>query len=165
MDHKKIDQLLKKKNIARLVLQGISILGIFFGFIWLGCPIAFISGIQRVNHAIDDAFYYALLILSGALSILGAYLIYTSYLMLRGREFGAIKLISAFLAMISFGMVQPLVSASGKIASFIKDIAGLASLLFPVLVYLICVKLLKRLLKVAYGTKEISGTQHSTDKQ
>lgn len=152
-----------KKNIARLVVKGISILGIFFGFIWLGSPIAVISAITILKDNL--AIYYAFLILSGALSILGAYLIYTSYLMLRGREFGAIKLISAFLAMNSFGMLQPLVSASGKIASFIKDIAGLASLLFPVLVYLICVKLLRRLLKVAYSPQEISGTQHSTDKQ
>jgi hypothetical protein len=158
-----MDQL-KKKNIARLVLQGISILGIFFGFTWFCCPIAVVLTIHGDNLDID-ALGYAVLILSGALSILGVYLIYTSYLTLRGRSFEAIQLISVFLALTSFGLVQPLVSASGKIASFLKDIAGLASLLFLVLVYLICVKLLKRLVKAANVPKNISGTQHSTDKQ
>jgi hypothetical protein len=161
---------LKKKNIARLGLQGIGILGIFFGFALFCCSIAVILTIQRDNLVID-AFDYVWLVLSGSLLLVGANLIYTSYLMFRRRAFGAIKSISAFLAMISFGLVLPLVKVlttttdSEETARFIEDIFYFASLLFLVLVYLICVKLLKRLLKVAYSPKNISGTQHSTDKQ
>ena len=63
------------------------------------------------------------------------------------------------------GKVFAATSVNEKTVRLIEDIFGLASPLSIVVFYLICIKLLKRLLEVAYGTKEISGTQHSTDKQ
>lgn len=160
-----------KKNIARLVLQGISILGILFGFISFLSGIAIIFSIQRDNLAN----ICGSLIFSGALLVLGAYLIYPSYLMLRGRAFGVIKSIAAFLALIFSGFVNSLVEVytntldSGTMSRFIEDIAGFASMLVFVLVfvlvYSISVKLLERLREAAYGHKNISGTQDSKDKQ
>jgi len=163
-----MDQL-KKKNIARLVLQGISILGILFGLSLFCCATPIISWIQeeRSNLAIQCG----MLIFSGVLLILSIYLIYASYLMFRGRAFGAIYSISVFLALIFSGLFDSLIevftttSYSGKMARFIEDILRFASLFFFLLVYLICVMLLKKLLKLAYSPQEISGTQHSTDKQ
>ena len=155
-----------KKNIARLVLQGISILGIFFGFSWVGCAIISAFPIEGDSRAID----YVGLIFSGVLLVLGTHLIYTSYLMFRGKAFGAIHLISVFLALIPFSLVVSLIkvyeatSDSEKIVKF-EDILYIASLPFLVFVYLICVMLFRRLLKAANVPKNISGTQHSTDKQ
>ncbi len=156
-----------KKNIARLVLQGISILGILFGFSCFFVAIFIIFSILRGNLAID----YVGLIFLGALLVLGTYMIYTSYLMFRGRAFGAIKSISVLFALFLSVLVRQLgevftpTSVSGKTARLIEDIAGLASLLSIVVFYLICIKLLRRLLKAANVPKDISGTQHSTDKQ
>jgi hypothetical protein len=150
----------QKKNIARLILQGISILGIFFGFTWVCGAIISVFPIERDNGVID----YIVLIFLGALLVLGTYTIYTSYLMFRGRAFGAIYLISVSLALIPFTLVLRLVEVFAA-KSDKEKILSIASLLFLVFVYLICVMLLKRLLKAAYGTKEISGAQRSTDKQ
>ena len=162
-----MDQL-KKKNIARLVLQGISILGILFGLSFFCCATAIIYWIQEERSNL--AILYSL-IFSGVLLILSIYLIYASYLMFRGRAFGAIYSISVFLALIFSGLFDSLIEVftttlySGKMARFIEDILRFASLLFFLLVYVICVMLLKKLLKLVYSPLEISGTQHSTDKQ
>jgi len=166
---------LEKKNIARLVLQGISILGILFGLSLFCCATPIISWIQeeRSNLAIqfDLLIFSRVLLIPGVFLIFGIYLIFTSCLLFRQREYGAIKIISWFLALISFGLVLPLVKVlktttdNEKTARLIEDIFYVASLLFFMLVYLICVKLLKRLLKVSYRPKKISGTQNSIDKQ
>ena len=116
----------------------------------------------------DLAILCILLITSGALLVLGPYLMYDSYLMFRGRAFGAIKSISAFLAIFSCGSVVGFAatSVSGELPACIGDIVvAFAPLLVLVLVYSICVKLLKRLLQVAYSPEEISETQRSADKQ
>lgn len=160
----------QKKNIARLVLQGISILGIIFGFCCFFSAIFIIFSILRGKLDID----FVWLIQLAVLLVLGAFLLYPSYLMLRGRSFEIIKSISVLLALPCFGLFWPFVeilttSGSGKMSRFIENIVVLASGLFfvvvVVLVYSICVKLLRRLVKAAYGTNNISGTQHSTDKQ
>lgn len=160
-----MDQL-KKKNIARLVLQGISILGILFGFSCFGCAIFIIFSILRGKLAID----YVWLIQLAVMFVLGAFLLYPSYLMLRGRSFEVMKSISVLFALFLSGLVRQLVevftatSDSEKMVRF-EVILYIASLLSIVVFYLICIKLLKRLLQVGYGTKELSGIQHSTDKQ
>jgi hypothetical protein len=159
----------EKKNIARLVLQGISILGILFGLSFFCCASAIIPAIQKERSNL--AIQCGMIIFSGVLLILSIYLIYASYLMFRGRAFGAIYSISVFLALIFSRLFDSLIeiftttSYSGKMSRFIEDILGFASLLFFLLVYLICVMLLKKLLKLAYSPQETSGTQHSTDKQ
>ena len=161
-----------KKNIARLILQGISILGIFFGFVcFLGGISFMIFSIQRDNLS---ELCFSLIFLAW-MWVLGIYLLYPSYKMLRGRSFGVIKSIAALLALMSLNLIDPFVEfftttlVSGKKARFIEDIVGCSSFLFFVLVfvlvYKISVKLLERLREAAYGPKKISGTQHSTDKQ
>jgi hypothetical protein len=73
--------------------------------------------------------------------------------------------LSCLAHQLGLGKVFEATSVSEKTARLIEVIAGLASLLSIVVFYLICIKLLRRLVTAAYGTKEISGTQHSTDKQ
>jgi len=156
-----------KKNIARLVLQGISILGLLLGISLFCFAIVFIFSIQRDNLVILCLW----LIISGGALVLGIYMMYTSYLMFRWRAFGAMEWISVLLAISSFGWVHQLVeflattSGSGRMPRFVEDIAYVADLPLPVLVYLICIKLLKKLLEVADSPKKISATQPSTDKQ
>ena len=155
-----------KKNIARLVIQGISILGILFGFSCFYFAILVIFSILRGDIAITYGWLFHLAILL----VLGVFLMYPSYLMLRGRSFEVMKSISALLALFSYGLVLPLAKVlktttdNEKTARLIEDIAGIASLLSIVVFYLIYAKLLKRLLELAYGHKDISGHQHSTDK-
>jgi len=154
-----------KENIARLVLKGISILGIFFGFGCFSFAIFIIFSLLKGNIAITYGWLFHLTVLL----VLGAFLIYPSYLMLRERSFEVMKSISVLLALFSSGLVEPLgkgfeaTSVSEKTARLIEDIAGIASLLSIVIFYLIYIKLLKRLLEVAYNSKKISGTQQSTD--
>lgn len=166
MDRRKIGHL-KKKNIARLVVQGISILGILFGFSCFFFAISTIFSILRGKLDIT----YGWLFYLAVMLVLGAFLLYPSYLMLRMRSFGVMKSISVLFALSLSGLVRQLdkvflaTSANEKTARLIEDITGLASLLSIVVFYFICIKLLKRLLKAANVPKEISSTQHSTDKQ
>jgi hypothetical protein len=161
----------QKKNIARLVLQGISVLGILFGCIFFFCGFVMIISIQRGNFAN----IFGSLIFSGALLALGAFLVYPSYLMLRGRSFNVLKSIAALVALIFSGLVYTLDEVytntldRGKMSRFIEDIAGFASLIVFVLVfalvYKISIKLLERLKEAAHSPEKIPDTQHSTDKQ
>jgi len=159
-----------KKNVARLVLQGISIFGILFGFTCFFTAIFIIFSMLRGKLAIN----YVWLIQLAVMFVLGAFLLYPSYLMLRGRSFNVMKSISVLLALSLSSLVfraLPLVKAfaatsdSEATARLIGDFFHVASLLSIVVFYLICIKLLRRLQQAAYGTKEISGTQRSTDKQ
>ena len=145
-----------KKNIAGLVLKGISILGILFG---LSCvfPIMMIFFIQR-----DDLdLLWLWLLLSGSLMLLGAWLMYDSYLMFRKKSFRAIKSIPAVLALFAFDLPVRLVksfetaSVSGRVTRYIEDVIAFASFIVAwilfLLVYLIFTKLLKKLVEAAYG--------------
>ena len=157
-----------KKNIARLVLQGISILGILLG---LGC---FCSSIAMI-FSFDRKNLYGLLMFSGIGLVLAAFLIYPSYKMLRGRSFEVLKSIAALLALTSFSFIEPFTDfirtrLVGENASTVKEAmvdfsSFLLFVLVSVLVYKGSVKLLERLKKAAYGPKHISETQNSTDKQ
>jgi hypothetical protein len=151
----------RKRIIAKWAVGGISVLGILFGF-YLFSYVFFVI----VPIPSDDlTLLVILLTVSGILLALGAYMIYTSYLMLRGKAFGAIESISVLAALIYFGSVEPFFEPLGKViaaalgneklASSIVNIIGLAALISMVLVYLICVKFLKKLLEVAYGPKRI----------
>lgn len=158
----------RKKNIAKLILQGISILGILSG---LGCfcsVIAIILSIQRDTLTIISS-----LIVSIVGFVLGAYLIYNSYLMLRGRAFGLLKSIPALLALMTFGLIMPfaedLIGSDSRetstVIAVMIDFGYLAlSVLVFILVYKICIKLLERLRMAAYGPIN-SETQSSLDKQ
>ncbi len=160
----------QKKNIARLVLQGISIIGILCGFAFFSSAIVMIFWFPRDNLTQ----LCILLIMSVWMVILGAFMLYPSYKMLRGRSFGVIKSISALLALMSFSLIEPFnevltTSVTGEMSIVTKSIVNFASfllfVLFSVLVYKVSVKLLERLKEAAYGHKNISGTQNSTDKQ
>jgi hypothetical protein len=161
----------QKKIIARLILQGISVLGILFGCIFFFCGFIMIISIQKGNFAN----IFGSLIFSGALLALGAFLVYPSYLMSRGRSFRVIKTIAALVALIFSGLIHTLAEAytntldRGRMTRFIDDIAGFASLIVFVLVFMlvykISIKFLERLKEAAYGPNQISETKNSTDKQ
>jgi cytochrome bd-type quinol oxidase subunit 2 len=141
------------KRIARLTLQGISILGMSFGF---SC---FVGAIDTVTWSGSEhlTILCGLLVLSGALLVLGVYLIYSSYLMLRGRAFGAIKPISVFLAFLVLGLgvrsAKSLgaASVSGNLPRYVDVVCVLAAVVGFYVVLVVCIKLLTRLSEVAYG--------------
>lgn len=147
-----------KKNIARLALQGISLLGIIWGLMFFYFAIILFFPYQKVN-------IYGWIMFSGGGFVFGSYLIYPSYLMLRGRSFGGLKSIAALLAFFSFILICRLDKAftttfdRGTMASSIKEIVDFAFYLFSmltfVLVYKISVKFLKRLNIAAYGSENI----------
>ena len=159
-----------KKNIARLALQAISILGIIWGFMFFYFAIIMFFPYLKVDP-------YGWLIFSGGGLVFGAYLIYPSYLMLRERSFRGLKSIAALLAFFSFSLVCRLDTAftstfdNGTMASSDKkkEVVEFAFYIFSmiafVLVYKSSVKLLERLRVAAYSPEEISETQNSTDKQ
>jgi len=155
----------QKKIIARLVLQGISILGILLGFFCFLRAISLIFSIQRDD--LNDIFFSP--IFSVIMLVLASFLIYPSYLMLRGKSFAVVKGFSALLALISFILATRFVLFFSttldieKKGRLIEFIVLLAPLLILVLVYRISVKLLERLKQDAYGPEKISETQHSTD--
>lgn len=155
-----------KKKIAKLALQGISILGMLFGFSLVYFSIAIVFYVPRG----DLAHLCASLGLLAILLVLGLPFIYTSYLMFRGKAFGAIELIATVLAIFVFGsVVDPVYLFAAKSVSGIhaRTVVGLASCLatlsLSVLVYLICTRLLKRLVKVAYHPEKVSETRHSKE--
>lgn len=161
----------RKKIIALSVLKGISIFGIL-----IGLSLVYFTVVVILPTLLEDNFapenHLALrcgeFIFSGVVLIVGAYLVYTSCLMFRGRTFEAFKTFSVFVALSLFiSVVDPLCRlpiewVNGEEA---RALVGLASffvaLFLSVFVYLICVKLLKRLVEVAYGSEHISGTQNS----
>ncbi|MCP4609049.1 MAG: hypothetical protein GY845_10100 [Planctomycetes bacterium] len=156
----------QKKNIARLVIQAISILGILLGFGFFSSSIAMIFSFDREN-------LYGWLMFSGVGLVLAAFLIYPSYKMLRGRSSEVLKSIAALLALTSFSLIpfaeDLTTSDSGDMSRFTKDIIIFGSLALSwlafILIYKVTVKLLNKLLEKAYGPKIIPETQISTDKQ
>jgi 4-amino-4-deoxy-L-arabinose transferase-like glycosyltransferase len=154
-------------NAARLVLQGISVLGILFGFICiLGGTIGFFS-IQRE----DFTSLWLVLSISVILLVVGAWLARDCYLMLRGRAFERTKAISGLLAFVLFGWVESLFvgvdDAFVDVKGFVGDIVFLAtwlpSVVCAVLVYSISTRLLNKLVETAHGPQDRSGKQHSVD--
>jgi len=154
-----------KKIIALSVLKGISILGLLFGF---SCVLGLFMMVYYISSEDTDlAFLCIELITSVTLLAIGAWLTYDCYRMLRGRSFAAIHSIPAVLAFFTFGsVVEPIDRFASQWVNGIqaKTLVGLASffaaLFLSVLVYLICVKLLKRLVEVAYGSEKNSRTQN-----
>ncbi len=148
-----------KTKIAKLILQGISIAGMFFGFSLVYFGIAIVPSVPR-----DDRVFLCLsLILVGMLLMLAIYLLYTFYLMFRGRAFRAIELLAAGLAVLVFGPVVNSVyhfavtRVSGIQARTVVGLASyFAALSLSVLVYLLCSRLLKELVEVAYHPEEVS---------
>jgi hypothetical protein len=154
------------RNTARLILQGISILGILFGFI---CILGGVMGLLSIQR--EDLTYLCLMLsLSVILFVVGLWLARDSYLMLRGRAFEAIKAISGLLAFVVFGWIESLLvgvedafpDVKGFVALEIVFIATwLPSVASAVLVYFVCTKLMNRLVEVAYGPQDMSGKQDS----
>jgi hypothetical protein len=150
-----VEQMAQKKNIAKLVLQAISILGILLGVSCFLCGFAMLSSIQT-----DDLILLCITVL-GILWMLalGAFLVYPSYKMLRGKSFLVIKSMAALLALTFFGSLMEYVEDSTKyfddMPIEIRAFADLAPFLLvaiiSVLIYKICKKLIDRLVEAAYG--------------
>ena len=146
----------RKKTVARLILQGICVLDILIGFCFLCLAITMLFPIPR-----DNLFLLCTLLLGlGIMLAIGVILIRDSYLMLRGKAFGAVKDFSVLVALIFFSLIQP-VDESIKDKSISEEKAMIIYVFAFWLVYLIGVKLLKRLVKVAYGPEKISGARSS----
>jgi hypothetical protein len=153
-----------KKIIALLVLKGISVLGLLLGLTCLLGPIMLACFIPRDD--LDPALLCIMLITSVTMLVIGAWLMYDCYRMLRGKSFGVISSIPAVLAYMVFGsVVEPvhrfaITWVSGIRARTRVDLAsGLVALVCAVLVYVVCTKLLKRLLEAAYSPEELKNRQ------
>ena len=150
----------QKKNVARLVLQAISILGILFGLCCFLSVFAMISVIQT-----DDLILLCITVF-GILWMLalGAFFVYPSYKMLRGKSFLVIKSMAALLALTFFSLLMEYVEdlttyLNSEISIEIKTLVELAPFLLvaivSVLIYKICKKLIDRLVEAAYGISNI----------
>jgi len=140
-----------KKNIARLVLQGIIILGILIG----GMLVIAAIGILLEMQTEDIAVLSGSLVLSAVLLVTGVYAIYSSYQMLRLKAFAkAIKGIPASLAACVFLAAAPIMSwidtlASKELARYVRLSCILVSFLLFCLGISFFTRLFKRLLEAA----------------
>jgi hypothetical protein len=141
-----------RKNTARLVLQGIGILGILSGGMLVMAALGVVLEMQGENLPV----LYGSLALSGALLALGVYLIYTSYLMLRLRAFTVVarEIPVLLAASIIFGLAQPVMRFADTLAGetlsrYVKLSCALTSLILFYLGVSVCTRLFKRLLEAA----------------
>jgi len=138
-------------NIARLILRGFSILGILSGGMLVIAAIGILFEIQRE----DCAVLCGSLVLSVVLSVIGAYLIYTSYLMLRLRAFAVVtRDIPTLLAACVFIVAERVMSwadtlVSEELSRYVTLSCALVSLLLFYLGISVFTKLSKRLLEAA----------------
>ena len=155
-----------KKNIARLVLQGISVLGILFGLAWFVGGVATLVWMPRE----DVASLCFGLVLSALFSVLGAWFARDCYLMLRGKLLPPVKSISVLLALAFWGGMDSLLGVLGTpfageerfVGGFIGFAAGLPAFLSAVIFYSLCTRLLNGLRHAAYGPAEPSDTRQPT---
>jgi divalent metal cation (Fe/Co/Zn/Cd) transporter len=144
-----------KKNIARLILQGITIIGILCGGLLVIGAFDILLKIQREDLAV----LFGSLIFSAVLLVIGVYLIYSSYRMLRLRAFTvATRGIPTTLAVCVFFMVfivaERVMSwadtlANEGLARYVRLSCALVSLLVVFLGVSVFTKLSKRLLEAA----------------
>ncbi|OHB79933.1 MAG: hypothetical protein A2Z25_07850 [Planctomycetes bacterium RBG_16_55_9] len=146
-----------KEKIARLVLKVISIFGILCGGMLVIVALAVLLEIQRK----DIAVLFGSLALSAVLLIIGVYLIYTSYLMLRLRAFTVVaREIPTLLAACVFIVSERVMSwadtlASEELSRYVKLSCALVSLILFFLGISVFTKLSKRLLDAAKKDKGV----------
>jgi hypothetical protein len=158
----------RKKTVARLILQGMCVLGILLGLSCVCFAVFLTIDIFSPIHQRDSLFFLCMefLILLFMLA-LGIVLIRDSYLMLRGKAFGATKDFSVIVTLAYFVLAEPFLfiyenAPKGKrMTRFIGDIIIIAFFVSIWGVYKICVKLLKSLAEMAYGPQVLSGIQSS----
>lgn len=145
-----------KKNVARLVIKGIGLLGILQGVAFVCVSIALTPSLWKDGFDLPS-FWFIILEVLVAMVVLGVFLTYTSYQMLRGRAFGAAKLISALLALDFFGLAEvasksltapPVSEGTARWTNIVVHFAFFVGMF---VVYAICMKLFNRLLAAAYG--------------
>jgi hypothetical protein len=88
--------------------------------------------------------------------VLTSYIIYTYHLMLRGKSYMPIKSISILIAIFFFYWISPVshslaIKASAKGMNFIALILRLANLPLTLLLYCVCVRVLKKLCVIRSG--------------
>lgn len=141
---------LKKRNLARFVLQVIALLGMLFGLFVLYIFVAMFFESMRP----DFVFLCGGIVTSILVLAIGVYVIYISYLMLRGIIYAAIKPLGTLLALAFYSWSGPLTWSLGRILEqkgmkFIGATVGIASLLLAIAVYYVFTRLLLRLSKIA----------------
>ncbi|HUS71853.1 MAG TPA: hypothetical protein VMY06_02220 [Sedimentisphaerales bacterium] len=140
---------LKKRNLARFVLQGIALLGILFGlFVFCISVAMFFESMEPDFVLLCGGLVISILVLA-----IGVYLIYISYLMLRGITYAAIKPLGTLLAFAFYFWSSPLTWSLARMLEekglrFIGATVGIASLPLAIAVYYVFTRILARLSKV-----------------
>ncbi len=141
---------LKKRNLARFVLQGIALLGILFGlFVFYISVAMFVESMRPDIILLCGGIVISILILA-----IGVYLIYISYLMLKGLSYAAIKPLGKLLAFAFYFWFSPLTWSLARMLGekgmkFLGATVGIVSLPLAIAVYYVFTRILARLSKVA----------------
>jgi hypothetical protein len=156
---------LKKRNLARFVLQGIALLGILFGLFVLYFFVAMFFESMRPDFVLlCGGIVTSILVLA-----IGVYVIYISYLMLRGVTYAAIKPLGTLLALAFFSWSGPLTLSLARMLGekglgYLGAAAGIASLPLAIAVYYVFTRILTRLSKVARESGINSKNEPSEEK-
>ncbi len=141
-----------KQYIAEALVLVIALCGIVLG------GFLFYAGIT-VFFDITGSGYILLslhILLSVLVFALAAYITYISYLMLRGTSYMAIKPFSVLIALVFFIWISPVsnslaIKASERGMRLLAMILGIANFPLTLLVYGVCVRVLKKLCAIRRG--------------
>lgn len=146
-----MEQMIRQKKTAGLILHGISIIGILSGGLLVVAALGILLEMERESLAV----LCGSLALSVALLAIGVYLTYTSYLLLRRRAFTVVtREIPTVLPACVFLLVEPVISwadtlPNEELARYVRLSTALVSLLLFCLGVHVCSKLAQALLKAA----------------
>ncbi len=139
------------QNTARLVLYGISLMGILSGGLLVFAALGVLLEMEREDLAV----LCGSLVVSAVLLAIGLHLIYTSYLMLKRRAFTIVtRDIPTLLPACVFLVVEPVMSWADtlpdkELARYVSISTALVCLVLFCLGVSFCKKLAKGLLKAA----------------
>ena len=145
----------QKRNTARLILQGIIVLGILCGGMLVIGAFDILLEIQKE----DIAVLFGSLVFSAVLLVIGVYAIYSSYLMLRRRSFAAATRgiptsLATCVFLVVFIVAERVMSwtdtlANEELSRYIKLSCALVSLLLFFLIASVFTKLFRGLVEAA----------------
>lgn len=151
------------RNLARLILQGIALLGILLGlFVFCIFLAMFFESMRPDFVLLCGGIVISILVLA-----IGVYLIYISYLMLRGLSYAAIKPLGTLLAFAFYFWFSPLTWSYARMLGekgmkFIGATVGIVSLPLAIAVYYVFTRILARLSKV--GSEPVINSKNDPPK-